>query len=399
LPTFREIDDHRSVGVILGQLGALALRRGDLAEAARRYTEALETFRALGELQSEAIIWHQLGMVAKEAKEWDEAERCYRESLKLKEAQGDLPGVARTCNQLAIVARGAGRPDDAERWYLRAIELGEQLGDRRGLGVRLGNLAGLYLSQGRLDEAARYAHRALEIKETLDLSAQPWTPYAILARIAEAQGRADEAAGWRRKEQESYAAYAGAAHQLPQWAPSFIAAVVAAVQGSEAAKQEAEEVLPRLEAAEWHNLCNAVRRVLQGEHDFDMLRTDLDREDAYIVRAILAQLSGGAPVPPAAQTSPDPRVGAGAGVQAQQMTLDDLLGRIAQACTPSAPPGLGEQLFGLTRSMSTDPDAPPEVHALGRALNAVLSGERAPDLSALPPELAEGVRRMLATLE
>jgi len=347
----------------------------------------------------EAVAWHQLGKVAVEAEDWDEADRCFRESLRLRETLNNLPGMADTCQGLAAVAKNAGWLDDAERWYLRAIEIDEQLRRPDGLAMGYRNLAILCLLQGRLDEAVCYAHRAVEIQETLDLSVEPWRTYSTLAQIAEVQGRADEAAGWRRKEQESYAAYAGAAHQLPQWAPSFIAAVVAAVQGSEAAKQEAEEVLPRLEAAEWHNLCNAVRRVLQGEHDFDMLRTDLDREDAYIVRAILAQLSGGAPVPPAAQTSPDPRVGAGAGVQAQQMTLDDLLGRIAQACTPSAPPGLGEQLFGLTRSMSTDPDAPPEVHALGRALNAVLSGERAPDLSALPPELAEGVRRMLATLE
>jgi tetratricopeptide (TPR) repeat protein len=49
LAVSREVNDHRAVGVHLGQLGNLALARGDLAEAARRHTEALETFRALGE--------------------------------------------------------------------------------------------------------------------------------------------------------------------------------------------------------------------------------------------------------------------------------------------------------------------------------------------------------------
>ena len=124
----REVSDHRQISVSLGQLGALALRRGDLPEAGRRHTEALETSRALGEPQSEAVAWHQLGMVAQEARDWEEAERCYRESLKLEESLNDQPGVAQTCNQLAIVATGAGRPDDAERWYLRALEGFEHTG-------------------------------------------------------------------------------------------------------------------------------------------------------------------------------------------------------------------------------------------------------------------------------
>jgi len=80
------------------------------------------------------------------------------------------------------------------------------------------------------------------------------------------------------------------------------------------------------------------------------------------------------------------------------MTLDDLLGLVALACTPSAPPGLAAQLHAATRDMAAAPDAPAEVRALGRALNAVLSGDRNPDLSALPPELAEAVRAMLAQI-
>jgi len=41
---------------------------------------------------------------------------------------------------------------------------------------------------------------------------------------------------------------------------------------------------------------------------------------------------------------------------------------------------------------------PPEIRALGHALNQILSGERAPDVSALPPQLADAVRGVLAEL-
>jgi tetratricopeptide (TPR) repeat protein len=498
----REVGDNRGVGVALGQLGTLALRRGDLAEAVQRYTQALETFRSLGEPQMEGVAWHQLGRVAQEARKWDEAERCYRESLKLNEAQGDLPGVARTCNQLARVAQGAGRLDDAERWYLRAIEIDEQLDSPKGLAQDYNNLAGLYLSQGRLDEAERYARRAVEIKETLDLSATPWTTYSLLAQIAEARGRADEAAAWRRKEQESYAAYAGAGYQLPRWAPSFIAAVVKAVQGNQEARGEVEKILPQLEAGGW-DCPPVIRRILNGESDADELCVGLDRGEAYIVRTILAQLSGSVPTEVEGETpqtpgvsetpgvsgaeaaitrirqqwapvvqavvaacggnaqaaaqlepllaqlsqqddwrglvaalcrvlagerepeallsgldatdtiilsdvlralgaelaSPRPESGEGPGERADDaISLDDLLTLVATACRPDAPPGLGEGLHAATRTMAADPGAPAELRALGRVLNHILSGERDPDLSALPPEVADKVRGMLATL-
>ena len=84
-----------------------------------------------------------------------------------------------------------------------------------------------------------------------------------------------------------------------------------------------------------------------------------------------------------------------AGDEPRGMTLDDLLGLVAQATRPGAPPGLGQQLHGLTRQMSLDRDLPGEIRALGGVLHRILSGDREPDLSALPPALAEAVRRIL----
>jgi hypothetical protein len=90
-----------------------------------------------------------------------------------------------------------------------------------------------------------------------------------------------------------------------------------------------------------------------------------------------------------------PGVRGGGEGQGQAITLDQLLALVARAGRPDAPPGLAEQLFGLTRTMAAAPEAPPEVRALGRVLNHVLSGERNPDLSGLPPELADAVRAIL----
>jgi tetratricopeptide (TPR) repeat protein len=273
-------------------MGTLALHCGDLIEASRRFTEALETFQQLGEPPMEAASWHQLGRVAATTNNWEEAERCYRESLKLREQINDAGGMAQTCNQLANVAIGTGRLDDAERWFLHALDGFEKTGQENHAAASAYNLAGLYLTQGRLAEAEQYAKRALTIKESLDLSAEPWKTYNILAKIAQAKGNAQEAAQWRRKEQESYFAYPGAAHQLHQWAPAFIQDVVAAIQGDTTAQSEVEESLPELEEKGWQNLVAAVRYMLAGERDFEHLRTELYYREAYIVRRILEALSG-----------------------------------------------------------------------------------------------------------
>lgn len=397
-----ETDNLRSAGVALGQLGTLALARNDLAAAQTRYREALETFRALGEPQSEAVAWHQLGMVAQEARQWAEAERCYREAVRINERQKNLPGVARTCNQLAIVAANDGRPADAERWYLRAIEVNEQLGQQLEMAVMLSNLAGLLLGQGRLDEAAGYARRAVAIVETLDLSAEPWKTYAILAQIADKQGDAATARAWRRKAQETYAAYAGASHQLPSWAPPFINAVAAAVQGNAQARREVEQVLPQmLESTGWRNLPPVVERILDGETDGDSLTEGLDGIDAYIIRSILALLDGSAPPAPMQsppQSNSEAAQPAASGQQQTGITLDQLVQLVGAACQPGAPAGLAEQMHALTRQLATNGQMPPEAQALGRILNAILSGERNPDLSALPEQLAQPVQALLAAL-
>ncbi len=500
----REMEDHRSVGVKLGQLGNLALARGELGAARERHTEALATFQKLGEPQMAAVAWHNLGRVAEEVQDWEEAEHCHREGIRLDEQTNDLPTIAKACNQLALVAKGAGRLDDAERWYLRAQELKDEIAPYDA--STLSNLANLYLAQDRLDEAESYARRAVEIKQQLDLSSEPWTTYQILAQIAEARGQVAAAARWRRKEQESYAAYAGAAHKLPQWAPQFIAAVAGAVQGHQEAIAAVNDFLPQLEAtSDWKNLPPVVRRILEGETDFEALRVGLDRIDAYIIRAILAQLSGEGPAAPAQESresgggeagaeaavaqirqqwapvvqvvvaaaaagagaaasvppelaalldqlgatddwgalvgalrrvlagerdpaallpgldqvdavilgdvlrglgaapraasqpsSPPPRGEAGEG--SEGISLEQLLELVAVACTPQAPAGLGEQLFGMTQQLARDPSMPAEIQALGRVLNHILSGERNPDLSALSPELAAAVRQLLAAV-
>jgi hypothetical protein len=141
------------------------------------------------------------------------------------------------------------------------------------------------------------------------------------------------------------------------------------------------------ETDDWRGLVAVLRRIMDGERHPAALLPGLDPTDTLIAGEVLRGLDVETGTPPLLE--PDADTGG------EQLGLNDLLNMVAQACHPDAPPGLAEQLHGLTRQMSGDPNAPAEVQALGRTLNRVLSGDPDPDLSALPPELAEAVRKLL----
>jgi len=339
----RELGDERGAAVDLGQLGTLALLQRDYAEARRRYAEALATFQALGEPEHQAIYLHQLGRAAQELRDWDEAERCYRESLRLKEAGNNLAGVAGTANQLGLVCEGAGRPTEAETWYRRALDAFHTLGDRRYEAVCANNLASLLLDvealppaarpapfSGRdlLAEAEKYARRAQEIREALnDPSSEVWKTYSTLAQIAERRGRPDEALRWRRREQESFAAFAGAGVEIRQFEP-LIAQVVAACEGSEEARKWVQGEFHKMQAGgdEWARNAAVMHRILDGERDVENLTDGLGRTGALIVRRILAALAGEPTPTPPRPPSPPPQAGEGS----QEGITEDLLRRGAR---------------------------------------------------------------------
>ena len=283
--------DLRGEGVVLGQLGTLAMSEGNLAEAQTRYRDALALFQRLREPTSEAVVWHQLGMVFRRAENWDEAERHYRESARLEEANGNLAGAAQTWNSLAIVSLNAGRPEAAETWYRKAIDADRALGNPKEIAPDLSNLANLLRTQPhRLTEARELAEEALAIKQTLAPgAAEIWKTYNILAKIADQQSREAEAAEYRRLARDAKRNFAGTRHELRRHLPVIIGTIVAVQDGSK--REEFEATLPGLEQRGWADLVVSIRNILTGQRDADTLCTGLDLEDSMIIETILAGLA------------------------------------------------------------------------------------------------------------
>lgn len=283
----------RGEAVVQGQIGTLALLQGNLTEAQKYYREAIGIFQHLKEPASEAIGWHQLGIVNQEAEQWEAAEQAYRRSALIKESIGNLVSAANTYNQLGMLNQFAKKPEAAEAWFRKAITVAQAFGDNQGESYRLHNLAVLLLTQGkenRLDEVKELAEAALVIFKTLDTTAtRIWTTYMVLAVIAQKQKQPNAAQEYRRLARQAKAVLAGTQDKLQQWSP-LIDVVLAA--RDPAARHQFEDMSEKLVEQGFGNLMRAIRLLLNGVRDEEVLYEGLDLEFSIMMMAILEQFEG-----------------------------------------------------------------------------------------------------------
>ena len=289
-----EIQDKRMQAVANIQLGTLSLVQNNLTEATQRYQEALQTFQQLNEPVSEATVWHQLGRTFEESRQWEAAEQAYRQSAQIKEAQGLIGrsnGAATTWNQLAIVSENAGKLKEAEEWYRKAINANRKTGDQVLLSQYLNNLADLLQKlPNRLNEAQQLAEESLAIMQTLDPAvAQIWNIYSTLAKISDKQGDIAKAKEYRHQSRTARVNFAGTHYALRQYAQliSFTVKAVNDVEG----RQQLEPFWEQGIQLSKQNLVGAIRQILNGQRDEDILCEGLDIEDSQIVLAILRGIS------------------------------------------------------------------------------------------------------------
>jgi tetratricopeptide (TPR) repeat protein len=288
-----EIGDMRGISVVGSQMGKLAIARGDLETAVKLYQAVLQDCQQLQEPEDEALIWHQLGMVYETGENWVDAEQSYREAARIDEQQGNVAEVGKTYNRIAIINRSMNKPTEAEAWFLKSIESFRLIGNERnrnGLAVSY-NLALLLASQpSRLSDAQRLATELLEINQTFDLAAtEIWGIYNLLAKITTAKGETDSARNYRQLARTARSADTDIQYDLQRYEP-FIAAVVATVE-DKTLQEKLEPILRQRIEEGWGKLVVAIRRVLAGEREIEVLWDDLDADDSMIIAAILGRVS------------------------------------------------------------------------------------------------------------
>jgi DNA-binding SARP family transcriptional activator/tetratricopeptide (TPR) repeat protein len=151
-------DEERAAGY--SALGGIAYKRGELAEAERRYRAGLELLRGTAGWARARLTADIAWVGYRQGREHHAAEQL-RTAADEFTAVGDLVNAARSLDLLAVVLHGRQRLAEALAASDEALGLADRAGDPRLTPTLAAHRSGILLDCGRLHDAAAEAGRAL----------------------------------------------------------------------------------------------------------------------------------------------------------------------------------------------------------------------------------------------
>ena len=169
LSVYRSLSDDAGIAASLVELGAVAERDGNYAEAAGYLDEALGLLRATGGrpdrlahvLITRGVIFHIEG-------DLEEAKRYYAESLAVGSDLGDKNSIATATVNLGEIAELQGNLEEARDQYRASLKLYGELSHRLAVAYCLEVLAGLETRLGNPADGALLFGAAEALREELD---------------------------------------------------------------------------------------------------------------------------------------------------------------------------------------------------------------------------------------
>jgi tetratricopeptide (TPR) repeat protein len=165
---------HTTVAEALGELGALHVDVGDLANARTVYERHLRVREAIHPANHAEVgrAHHHLAEVHRAARAYDDARKHAEKCLDIwtaaypKDSPDELY-VAGALNNLAAIEAKRGDHVRASLLYARAIEVEERLGgpENPALATVMNNFANVLIAQDKLDLAQQMLERALRVVE------------------------------------------------------------------------------------------------------------------------------------------------------------------------------------------------------------------------------------------
>ncbi|WP_345629859.1 BTAD domain-containing putative transcriptional regulator [Rugosimonospora acidiphila] len=186
-----EVSQRR--GQALRAAAALARNSGDLAEARRLGTEALDTFRELDNRAGIISSLNNLSITAQGQRDYEASLEYGYEGLRLAQDGDDDRAIAAALNNTAGTLRCLDRLDEAGDMFARALAGFEKISDRRGEAAARFNLATVDRRLGRLADARQRYLDALAIYTELDIAEGQLDAVEGLAHLHALQGRPAEA--------------------------------------------------------------------------------------------------------------------------------------------------------------------------------------------------------------
>jgi len=125
------------------------------------------THRALvlleNNLEEQAVLLGNLGLIYRKRGDLDKAEQMFRKGLQIDEKIGRLEGIASDYGNLGLIYSTRGDLDKAEQMHLKSLEIEKKLGRLEGMASEYGSLGAVYEERGDLKKARQYWEKALEI--------------------------------------------------------------------------------------------------------------------------------------------------------------------------------------------------------------------------------------------
>ncbi len=171
------VGDDAIMAVALGQLGALAMRRDNLAEAEDYIREALAINERNEELVFQAADLADLGAILLKKGQLADAEGYMRRAMEAYRSVGDEHGEATVLMDMGALATDRNLVDEAETAYMQAAAIHERQGDKAGLATAFNSLAALEFDRGDIPKTNDYLNRSLVAAR--DVSAREAEAFAI----------------------------------------------------------------------------------------------------------------------------------------------------------------------------------------------------------------------------
>ena len=190
--------------MLLGNLGLIYRKRGDLDTAQQMHLESLEIAKKLGLLRGMARQYGNLGIIYWTRGDLDRAEQMFRDGLKIDEKLGRLEGMASKYGNLGVIYMDRGDLAKAEQMILKSLEINKKLGLLEGMAKQYGNLGAIYGERGDPDKAEQMFRDGLKIEERLGRLEGMATKYGNLGSICMKRGDLDKAREYWLKARELF---------------------------------------------------------------------------------------------------------------------------------------------------------------------------------------------------
>jgi len=163
-----EAGDTLSAANALNNIGAMYANLGRYEDALKQYERALTLFRELGDAISEGSTYDNMALLYRQRGDFTAAAEYYQHVIDKRLEVGDTRAAGASYNNLGLVQADLGQYNQALESYAKSLELVAAAGDMTSYGAAVNNTGVVYETIGLHQEALAQYEECLEIRRQLD---------------------------------------------------------------------------------------------------------------------------------------------------------------------------------------------------------------------------------------